>query len=212
MKFITKILLLSLIAVCGWGYADDKASQNLFELIRSFDSLSGKFEQSLLDHEGVSLQETSGQFFLQRPGNIYWHSDAPFEQLVVSNSQITWVFDPDLEQVSIYANSQMQEGPMQILAGSLEELQAQYDVSESEQGKTQIFSLQPKSSAEIDQSFESLSFHFKKKKLVAIEMRDKLQQLTQLSFKSLKHNDAIPASRFQFEIPEGVDVIENGAY
>jgi outer membrane lipoprotein carrier protein len=208
-----KVCLLGLVLFfSAHAQPNSDASEELYALIQGFESLSGKFEQTLQDHEGVALQETSGQFFLQRPGNIYWHSDEPFEQLVISNSQLTWVYDPDLEQVSIYANSEMQDGPMQVLAGSLETLQGNYDVEKSEKGKQQAFILKPKLSAQIEQGFESLSFVFRKKKLVGIEMKDKLQQLTLLDFKSLKQNPKIPASRFQFDIPEGVDVIENGAY
>lgn len=45
---------------------------------------------------------------VKRPGLFYWHTDAPQEQLMVSDGQKVSLWDPDLEQVTI---KKLERGP-----------------------------------------------------------------------------------------------------
>jgi len=84
------------------------AAQNLVNRLSLMSNLSGKFEQKITDESNEELQKTQGKFVLKRPGNLWWNTAPPFEQLVVSNGEKLWVYDPDLEQVTIYPKEKVQ--------------------------------------------------------------------------------------------------------
>ncbi len=101
-----RLIRLLLIATLGFAslpaLADGQASvQRLTELLGKAQTIAGRFSQLTLDGSGTQLQETAGEMLLKRPGLFRWHTDEPMEQLLVSNGEKVWLYDPDLEQVTI---------------------------------------------------------------------------------------------------------------
>ena len=102
MRLIRMLLLAALACSPVFAHADDEAAvKRLTGLLDQAQTLSGRFSQLTLDGSGTQLQETSGQMALKRPGLFRWHTDAPQEQLLVSNGQKVWLYDPDLMQVTV---------------------------------------------------------------------------------------------------------------
>jgi outer membrane lipoprotein carrier protein len=197
-----KLFLALLFCAPLIAFAD--AAEGLKNRLDAIQSLRGHFTQTLTDKSGANLQSSSGEFALQRPGYFLWQSAAPYEQTVIGTPEKVWIYDPDLEQVTIRgAEQQADKSPARLLSGDLSELRSSYDVSTTADDKN-AYRLAPRSS---DSPYRYIEFSFSGDKLTALHFQDKLDQKTQIRFEQLQVNPSIPADTFVFTAPEGTDVI-----
>ncbi len=196
--FVSLVLLL--IPVATWA---DAASQ-LKESLDRISTLEGSFEQVLTDRQGEQLQKSKGSFTLKRPGFFYWKSDAPFEQLVIGTPEKVWVYDPDLEQVTIRKNQQQQDSPAAIISGDLMDLKTQFVITSEQKSGLTTYKLSPLGSAG---SYKKVELSFNGQQLVKLSFLDKLEQTTQIEFSKTQQNQPVADSQFNFNVPAGVDVI-----
>src|SRR5690554_158534 len=138
--------------------ADDL--QRLHERLEGVKTMQGEFTQVLRDDDGTLLEESRGQFALERPGKFYWHTLKPFEQQLVSDQEFLWMYDPDLEQVTrrAYDQEQVRATPAAILSDDLQGLGDNFAVHDGGQndGRT-LFTLSPKVHNDM---FQSLTLAF----------------------------------------------------
>lgn len=207
--FVVLLLLLPLgVNAEATEVKVSSATQALYERMSHIQSMSAYFVQKVTDHEGWLISEQSGQMQLQRPNKIRWHSRAPQEQLVVGDGQKLWLYDPDLEQVTVYKNPQMLEGPMTLLAQSQEALAAQFAIAEEECELQVCYVLKPRKT---DNSvvFTELHFEFSADGLEKIVMLDRMRQRTETVLSNRQFNIDVPKKHFSFEVPDGADVVVN---
>ena len=116
-----RMLLIALLGFASFSLqaaTEQVAIERLTTLLNQAQTISGRFSQLTLDGSGTQLQETSGEMALKRPGQFRWHTDAPMEQLLVSNGEQIWLYDPDLEQVTIQKMDQrLTHTPALLLSG-----------------------------------------------------------------------------------------------
>ena len=132
MRLIRVLLLAALTLGGATVHAQDDARsvQRLTELLGQAQTLTGRFSQLTLDGSGTQLQEASGEMSLKRPGLLRWHTDAPMEQLLVSNGEKVWLYDPDLQQVTIQALDQrMTHTPALLLSGDVSKIRENFTIS-----------------------------------------------------------------------------------
>lgn len=67
------------------------------------------------------------------------------------------------------------------------------------------FTLKPKTK---DTLFDSLNLSFRNGMINNMRLMDSIGQRTDIVFSGVKANEPIPASKFKFVIPKGVDVIQ----
>lgn len=184
---------------------DDLA--RLQERLESVKTMQGDFNQVLHDDDGTVLEESHGQFALERPGKFYWHTLAPFEQQLVSDQEFLWLYDPDLEQVirRAYDQEQVRSTPAAILSDDLKGLGDNFAVryQGQENGRT-LFALSPRVQ---DDMFEELTLAFTDEGLVEIRVHDNLGQQTTFSLMNVQRNQPVKQQLFQFVPPKGVDVL-----
>lgn len=195
-------LLFTLVPV----QADQTASvQRLTGLLQKAETLTGRFSQLSLDGTGTQLQETSGELALKRPGQFRWHTDEPMEQLLVSDGKKVWLYDPDLEQVTIQTLDQrLTHTPALLLSGDVSSISENFEVSHKEAGEVIDFTLRPKAK---DTLFDNLRLSFRSGVINDIQMIDGVGQRTNILFHGVRVNEPLAAGLFSFEIPEGTDVI-----
>jgi len=195
-------LLFTLVPV----QADQTASvQRLTGLLQKAETLTGRFSQLSLDGTGTQLQETSGELALKRPGQFRWHTDEPMEQLLVSDGKKVWLYDPDLEQVTIQTLDQrLTHTPALLLSGDVSSISENFEVSHKEAGEVIDFTLRPKAR---DTLFDSLRLSFRSGVINDMQMIDGVGQRTNILFHGVRVNEPLAAELFSFEIPEGTDVI-----
>lgn len=196
-------------------------AQALVALLADMNSIKGSFAQTITDADGSVLQATKGTYKIKRPGFLHWETLPPYEQIIISNSQRLWVYDPDLEQVTIHSAQHLDKGPADILNGDLNEINQQYvvnkilpsdavpkkqkdasaNVLESRVG----FTLTP---INVDvSSFAQVTIWFQNENLSLIEMLDKLSQITLIQFSDTTLNAEMNASEFVFTPPQDIDII-----
>ncbi|UFH51404.1 outer membrane lipoprotein chaperone LolA [Pseudomonas sp. KNUC1026] len=206
MRLIRLLLVSALALGSAAAQADEQAVKSLTQLLDQSKTLTGNFSQLTLDGSGTQLQETRGQMALQRPGLFYWHTDAPQEQLMVSNGEKVSLWDPDLEQVTIKKLDQrLTQTPALLLSGDTSKISQSFDITSRQAGDVIDFTLKPRSK---DTLFDSLRLSFRRGTINDMQLIDNVGQRTNILFTGIQANQAIPASKFTFDIPKGADVIQ----
>ncbi len=168
-------------------------------------SIEADFYQVLKDTSDHTVQESSGKVWIKRPGLFRWEYNDPYPQVIVADGERIWIYDPELDQVTIKQESRaIGNAPALVLSGKYP-LSRDFKLSEVDRGdKYHWVSLVPKQE---DSDFAEISVAFLDDVLIMLELKDNLGQRTRIHFKSQKTNADIDASRFKFIIPPGTDVI-----
>ena len=204
MKRTLSIFLIALGATFGAGTASADASEELSRLLQPLGAISGNFSQTLKDQKGKTLQKSSGNFSVQRPGRLRWQTGEPFPQLLVTNNKKLWLYDPDLEQVTIRpVDNRMKETPALLLGGKVEEIRGSFTV----ENKKGAYYLTPKRASA---PFKSMVIRFDGKGLPsAMTVRDGMGQTTDIRFNGLKANPKLSSGIFNFKPPKGTDIVRD---
>jgi len=195
------LVALPLVAAADQG----QAAERLNELLSKARTITADFSQMTLSANGANMQETSGTLEVKRPGMFRWHTNPPLEQVLVSDGQTIWLYDPDLEQVTIQKMDQrMSHTPALLLSGDVSTLEENFVITMDQGGSVVNFQLAPRDN---ESMFDNLRLSFRDGALNDMQMSDPIGQRTNILFSNVKLNPEIPTNRFTFEIPPGVDVI-----
>jgi len=124
---------------------------------------------------------------------------------LVSNGEKIWLYDPDLEQVTIQKLDQrLTHTPALLLSGDVSALAENFSISWKEGSAVDDFVLSPKAS---DSMFETLRLSFRNGVINDMQLNDPIGQRTNILFQGVKLNQPVDASQFNFTVPNGVDVI-----
>lgn len=199
------LLVLSLGLTTLPTLADEQTRTDLARYYDDVASLKGRFNQQTRDESGRVLEEASGQFWIERPDRFRWNYGEPWPQEIVSDGERLWVYDQDLEQVTVrpLADS-LGRGPATLLGGTLSELEELFELSYPEPGRV---ALQPH---EATLDYEYILLRLDDGVPVELELEDGLGQVTVLTLEALERGAEIDPGRFDFQPPEGADVIEAG--
>lgn len=205
MRAIRMLLVSALTLGSVTAYAGEQDVQRLTQLLEKSQTIEANFSQLTLDAGGTSLQETTGKMVVQRPGLFYWHTNAPQEQLVVSDGKNVTLWDPDLEQATVKKLDQrLNQTPALLLSGDVSKISQSFDITSKQQGEVMDFTLKPKTK---DTLFDSLRVSFRKGLINDMQLVDGVGQRTNILFNGVKANQAVSANQFRFDIPKGADVI-----
>lgn len=204
--FRHSLAALCLFSLPAMVMADEQAAaQRLNSLLSNADTMTANFSQMTLSANGASMQETTGNLALKRPGMFRWHTDAPAEQELVSDGQRIWLYDPDLEQVTIQEMDQrLTHTPALLLSGDVSQLQENFTITWQDSGNVIDFTLTPKVN---DTLFDSLRLSFRDGVINDMQMSDAVGQRTNILFQDVQLNQSISEKQFTFDIPDGIDVI-----
>ncbi len=155
--------------------------------------------------DGKKKKSSSGTFDFARPNRFRFAYDKPFEQLIVSDGQKVWLYDVDLDQVTVRGFSQaLGATPAALLAGGSLDRDFTLSAQPSRDGIDWVLAT-PKVK---DGPFQSIRIGFRNRELAAVEIDDSFGQQSLLRFSQLAANVPEPAERFHFTVPPGADVIE----
>lgn len=200
------ILLLMLLNSSLYAATADNAAKKLQGYLQKMQTLEGSFQQLTLDARGQRVQEAQGSMLLAKPGRFHWRTEQPYPQVLVSNGTRLWVYDPDLEQVTIRnLDARVTQSPALILSGEAADLSENFKISQVTQGERVVFDLVP---IKEDSLFEVLSLHFIAGRINALQLEDSLGQKTRVDLTITQFNQPIDNQVFEFEVPANVDVIQ----
>lgn len=195
------ILLLVMSPVAYSGIALDQ----LESFIQDVETFEAEFEQTLYDSDSEPLQKSVGTIQLKRPGKFVWTYFSPEEQQILADGERIWLYDKDLEQVTVNTITDRIAGTPLVLLMRAAPLEDTFLVEElgTAEGVNWV-ELTPKSDSS---DFEQVFIGLNEDGLAAMELRDNFGQATQIIFTDFKSGVALEDSLFEFVVPEGVDVI-----
>lgn len=198
-----RYILLLILLNASLAYAGGAAQ--LREFISGTRSLSARFEQQVYDRAGHKIQDSTGSMQFSRPGKFRWVYEKPYKQLVVGDGSRLWIYDQDLEQVTVRKLDQaIGESPAALLAGS-NDIEKFFVLTEG--GAHDGLEWLEATPHSREGSFELVRMGFKDNDVRAMVIRDNFGQTTRLRFSALKRNPRLADDQFRFSPPKGVDVI-----
>ncbi|KPK59876.1 MAG: hypothetical protein AMJ59_09005 [Gammaproteobacteria bacterium SG8_31] len=203
------IALLSALAAPSPTFAEDAdAGQALRRFLEDASSLRAHFVQSVYSTEMPEPQVSEGVLMIKRPGRFRWEYRLPTEQLVVCDGDRLWMYDPDLEQVTVRAIDETLRGTPAMLLSGQASLDETFRVLESDedQGLSWV-RLEPLADSP---EFESLRVGLDEGVLRRMELTDSLGQMTRIDLSDVVVGGELDDGLFVFEPPAGADVIGQG--
>ena len=206
------------LAVSVWSLAlatfsaalgSSAASAGAIDDFRSFTTqtraVRGDFTQVVVDRSGKTLRQSSGTFSLQRPGRFRWSYAKPYAQLLVGDGEKVWIYDADLNQVTIRPmDKALSATPAALLSGS-QEFEKIFAIDELPPADgLNWLSAKPRTP---DSGLESAKLGFSNGSLERLEFIDNFGQTTTITVSKLEKNPALAPDTFKFVPPKGADVI-----
>lgn len=196
------VIFVLLLAANAHASGIDK----LKDFIAATRSAQANFTQVVLDQSGKRIQSASGTMQFVRPGKFRWTYHKPYEQLIVGDGAKFWLYDVDLNQVTVRKlDAALGSSPAALLSGS-NEIERGFTLKESgTQDGLDWLQATPKAQ---DSSFNGILMAFNAQAdLVVMELNDQFGHKTVLRFTGLKRNPSLSPALFKFVPPKGADVL-----
>ena len=200
----TTFLALGLVFVAQAEPAG-AARARLDAFAQNLHSLTGQFNQSLTDINGKSSKTSAGTLALEAPRQFRWDTLTPYKQTIVADGSRVWLYDPELEQVTVRVQSTEEaHSPLTVLT-DVKQIDKNFKVSE--QGEHDGLVWLRLTSTSKDPQFDYADLGFDANGLARMTFRDQLGSTTDIRFSGWQRNAAVPPSTFNFVPPQGTDVI-----
>jgi outer membrane lipoprotein carrier protein len=186
---------------------DSRASglERLNQFMAGTQSATGEFEQRIYGRERKVVQESRGTLAFWRPGKFRWTYVKPYAQVIVGDGVRVWVYDEDLNQVTVRKlDLALGATPAALLAGSNEALKAFALKDEGTKDGLEWVEAIPR---EKESNFERIRMGFGASGLERMELTDSFGQTTELRFTRFQHNARVDPQLFRFTPPKGADVV-----
>ncbi len=200
---MTNKYLILFLFVSNLALAD--GVESLQEFYKNTNSMRAKFHQVVNDNKNRKVQEVEGTMQLQRPNKFRWDYNKPYEQQIVSDGKQVFLYDTDLQQVTMRDLSKaIGSSPAAMLAGG-DAVEKSFTLKNASRkdGLTWVLAL-PKDK---DSGFDRVLLGFKAEKLRKMEMYDSFNHVTHITFDDVERNPSLDATTFLFTPPKGVDVV-----
>ena len=205
----TSALLLVALLLSPAAHAADSARARLDAFAHGLKSLSGDFTQTTVDANGRAAGTARGTLALQTPRLFRWQVRSPYRQLIVADGKRVWLYDPELQQVTVHAQGAAEaHSPLTVLT-DLGQLDREFKVTElGTRGGLAWLQL---TAVARSPDFKAAELGFGPQGLSRMVFTDQLGNRTDISFSGWRRNVALPASEFRFTPPPGADVIGDAA-
>lgn len=198
MKYIALLLFFPSIALAS-------GVDSLKNFLHNSRTVKAQFTQTVVDRNGKKVQVASGAMQFSRPGKFRWEYAKPYPQLIVGDGAKVWMFDEDLNQVTVRKLDQaLGNTPAALLAGD-NAIEKNFTLAEGEKSNgLEWVEASPKGK---EGSFEGIRLAFRGATLDAMELRDHFGQTTIIRFSGVELNPRLSPQSFIFTPPKGADVV-----
>lgn len=202
----------SFVAACAFA-VPALASASALDQFKTFVSTTkaakGEFVQKQVKSVGKGetvANSSTGTFLFARPGKFIWTYQKPYEQLLQADGQKLYIFDKDLNQVTVkQLGDALGSSPAAILFGS-NDLEKNFTLKEAG-AKDGLEWLEATPKAK-DTTFDRIGIGLKDGVPQAMELRDSFGQVSLLTFRKFEKNPSISQDQFRFVVPKGADVFQ----
>ncbi|HFC30639.1 MAG TPA: outer membrane lipoprotein chaperone LolA [Oceanospirillales bacterium] len=208
---VTLILLTSMAAMAAESSNKITAESLLDGLRNDLQALSADFVQYETDANANRSENSIGKVWLQAPNKFKWQYEKPVPQLIVANGQTVWIYDEDLEQVTIKQQKNRQN-PIYVLLDK-ERTEANYSSKliakqQHDESAIQWVSLRPKIATE---DVKVVWLGIEDKQLKILKLQNQLDNIVVFEFNHIKRNPELSTDFFEFEPPKGTDIMRESA-
>jgi outer membrane lipoprotein carrier protein len=192
------------------------AEQRLNRFYQHVKSMRADFIQKIVSETRPDVQKSQGVLEMQRPGKFRWNYSAPYAQQIVADGKRLWIYDVEMEQVIVKPlGLALGNTPAVLLSGGTD-ITDKFTVTQITENRDSDKSLYWVQLVPKDENagFEKLLLAFSGDKIQIMELKDAFGQVTRLTFSNMQINPHINPADFDFDVPPGVDVInetEKGA-
>lgn len=197
--FALLMLLFAIAASAGEGQV------RLERFLNGLTTMRATFVQTLHDARGELIDKSEGTLTVERPGHFRLQYTNPYEQLYVADGKRMWMYDRDLEQVTVKGQEEALGSTPALLLSTAEPLTQNFEIRELGEHEGFLWlELNPRSA---DSNFDYVRLAIEGDVLRAMEMVDGFGQTTRLYFDKVERNPKLQPELFRFTPPPGVDVI-----
>jgi len=188
------------------GLAQAAAIDQLRSFLADTKTARGEFSQRVTAGKKPPVA-SSGRFEFERPGRFRWSYDKPYEQTIVADGQKLFIYDRDLNQVTVKKlGAALPASPASILFGT-NDFERDFDVrDDGERDGLAWIVARPRTR---DSQFDAIRIGFRGGVPGAMQIADSFGQSTVLTFRSIERNPKLDADAFRFVVPTGADVLED---
>lgn len=205
MKWLRSIVIFFIMQSVAFA---ETTSADLAKLLNSVRTMRAGFTQTVVDGHGKAIQTSYGRMAMERPGKFRWEVQKPIPQLIIANDTRLWIYDPDLQQVTIRAlKHATADTPALLLSDVDTVLDKEYSVKTMDKNMSgwKWFQLQPRSQ---DNMFAAIEMGFNHDQIMEMHLQDHLGHTTQIKFKNPEINKTLSSTLFVYKAAANVDVID----
>lgn len=207
MSVVTRALVAGLVLLAAFG-ARAAGVKRFHTYLQTTRSARGNFTQKVYDGNGNLTQQSSGRFVFERPGRFRWYYLQPYPELIVGNGKQVWIYDQDLDQVTVQRMAKaLGSTPAALLAGDANINQAFVLRDAGDRNGMEWLQATPR---DPNAGFARIRLGFGATGLDAMELFDNFGQRTELRFYNVKRNVKVDPKLFYFVPPKGADVLGAG--
>lgn len=207
MRKLILLLVLSLLA--GSAFAATGGRARLDTFAKGLHSLRGDFSQTVYDAHGNITGSSHGMLALEAPRLFRWQVTDPYQQLIVADGKKVWVYEPDLQQVTVRdQGSEEAHSPLTVLT-DLSQLDTEFKATDA--GTRDGLEWLRLVSRSKDPQFEYAEIGFDASGPRRMVFVDTLGNRTDIAFSGWERNPSLPSSTFTFVPPRGTDVVGDTA-
>lgn len=168
-------------------------------------SARAAFEQTVTTSPARVPRSAAGSMAFIRPGKFRWEYEAPYHQLIVGDGEKLWIYDRELNQVTVRKlGDALGTSPAALLAGD-DALDRNFTLGDA--GRSDGLEWVEATPKHADAGFERVRIGLRDAAPRVMELRDNFGHTTLLRFSRFERNPALDPAGFRFIAPAGADVI-----
>ncbi|MGH8583264.1 MAG: outer membrane lipoprotein chaperone LolA [Gammaproteobacteria bacterium] len=170
------------------------------------ETLRASFDQELIDERGSLREQARGTLYLHRPGRFRWDYHRPYQQTIVADGIKVWIYDKELEQVTVKPLAAALGSTPALLLGGKVDIHRELTVTAlAKHEGLDWMRLVPK---DREAQFTDVRLGFAGKDLRRMDLKDNFGQTTRIRFYGTQRNLKLDPKLFVFTPPRGVDVLD----
>jgi outer membrane lipoprotein carrier protein len=205
VRRLLRVLALTLALIAS-APSQASAVVALREFLTQTKTARGEFAQQVTRGKAQAAVPSSGSFAFERPGRFRWTYLKPYEQVLVADGERLYLYDKDLNQVTIKRiAAALPASPASILFGG-NEFERDFVIADA--GARDGIDWLTATPRAKETQFERIEIGFRDGQLAAMVIADTFGQVSRLAFSRIERNPKLDPTLFRFTPPAGADVIE----
>lgn len=207
-RFFTLATFLAVFLIPALSFAEDAAEviSRLQKKYESISSLKADFSQEVAS-KGMPSQKSEGRVWFKKPGKMRWEYQKPSKDLIVSDGETIWLYQPDLNQVIEKSAASTASAMATDFLSGIGDIEKDFAVALSgSEGTDYLLTLTPRDE---QPGMRKLLLAIDKETYTVRKtvITDHFGNETSVTFRNLKTNPSLKDSLFRYKPPKGASVV-----